>query len=125
MLDRALWALQIILAIKFLATGYGHALGVTGPKWQRPLELTGPRAGLVLRVSAVFCLLGALGLILPGVTGILPWLTPLAAAGLVLLMVRGILFHLRCRPGASVLPSVVLLSLAGFVALGRGWLAPL
>ena len=125
MLDKALWALQVVLAIKFVTTGYGHALGATGPKWQRPLELTGPRAGLVLRVSAVFCLLGALGLILPGVTGILPWLTPLAAAGLALLMVRGILFHLRCRPGASVLPGVVLLALAGFVALGRGWLAPL
>lgn len=125
MIDKALWILQIILAVKFATTAFGHAFGASGPRWQRPLELTGPRAGLILRVSAVFCLLGALGMILPGVTGILPWLTPLAAAGLALLTVRGILFHLRCRPGASVIPGAVLEGMALFVAVGRGWLAPL
>lgn len=85
----------------------------------------GPRARTVLIVSADSCLLGALGLILPGVTGILPWLTPLAAALLAALTARGILFHRHCREEASDVPSLVLLALALFVAVGRWSLAPL
>jgi VIT1/CCC1 family predicted Fe2+/Mn2+ transporter len=71
-------------------------------------------------------LLGALGLVLPSVTGILPWLTPLAAAGLVLDMLGAITTHIRRH---EVMPYVaanlVLLILAAVVAYGRFAIVPL
>jgi uncharacterized membrane protein YphA (DoxX/SURF4 family) len=64
-------------------------------------------------------LAGAIGLILPLLTNILAWLTPLAAIGLVVVQVLAIGFHLM-RKEAQVLPmNVVLLALAAFVAWGR------
>lgn len=63
--------------------------------------------------------LGAIGLILPLLTGILAWLTPLAALCLVLVQILAIGFHLR-RSEPQVLPvNIVLLALAIFVAWGR------
>lgn len=63
--------------------------------------------------------LGAIGLILPLATGILVWLTPLAALGLALVQILAIGFHLR-RGEAQIVPvNVVLLLLALFVAWGR------
>jgi hypothetical protein len=68
--------------------------------------------------------LGAIGLVLPALTGILPWLTPLAALGLVLTMIGAALTHLR-RSEYSVIPvPAVLLILAAFVAYGRFFVLP-
>ena len=118
-MNTVLWALQIILAIKFLSVAYTHLFQTDRPNWQPGLETMGARARLVLTVSSVFSALGAAGLILPAATGILPWLTPLAAALLAVLMLRGILFHVRCRARANVMPGVVLVLMAAFVAYGR------
>ena len=63
--------------------------------------------------------LGGLGLVLPLLTGVLVWLSPLAALCLVLLQLLAIGFHLK-RGELQVLPmNVVLLLLAAFVAWGR------
>jgi putative oxidoreductase len=63
--------------------------------------------------------LGAVGLILPLLTGILAWLTPLAALCLVAVQVLAIGFHLM-RKEPQILPAnLVLLALAAFVAWGR------
>jgi hypothetical protein len=68
---------------------------------------------------------GAAGLVLPHATGIAPWLTPLAAALLVLLMVFAAVFHLRrAGEGMSVATNLILCALAAFVAYGRLVLAP-
>jgi hypothetical protein len=64
--------------------------------------------------------LGAIGLILPALTGIAPVLVPLAATGLAITMVLAAVMHLRRGDGAaSVVPNIVLFSLAVFVAWGR------
>ena len=62
-------------------------------------------------------ILGALGLILPAVTGILPVLVPLAALGLAVTMIGAVIVHLRRRE--PFIPPLVLLALAAFVAIGR------
>jgi VIT1/CCC1 family predicted Fe2+/Mn2+ transporter len=67
--------------------------------------------------------LGAIGVVLPALTGVLPWLTPLAALGLVLLMVGAALTHLRRKEYGNVAINAVLLVLAAFVAYGRFFLA--
>ena len=80
--DRTLWILQGLLAALFLFTG--------GTKLVLPIEeMTKqvPLPGLFLRFIGVAEVLGAIGLILPGLLHIRPGLTPLAAAGLVIIMI--------------------------------------
>ncbi len=78
-----------------------------------------------LRLIGVLELLAVIGLILPQLTGILPWLTPLAAVGLVLTMIGAIRLHVRRGDGIQmIIPTVVLLLLAAFVAYGRFVVVP-
>jgi hypothetical protein len=69
--------------------------------------------------------LAAAGLILPGLTGILAWLTPLAAVGLVIVMVSALGFHIVRREYLNLVANLILLTLAVIVAYGRSVLAPL
>jgi uncharacterized membrane protein len=68
-------------------------------------------------------ILGAIGLIAPAVTGVLVWLTPLAAAMIALLMVFATVFHWRRRE--RFVGNVFLLVVAAFVAYGRVAISPL
>jgi len=116
----ALWVIQALLAFVFLFAG--------GMKLVLPLEqLAGPvpLPGAFLRFIGVVEVLGGLGLILPGLTGIRPGLTPLAAAGLVLLMIGATAVTLAGGERATALIPVVVGLLAAFVAYGRWRLAPL
>ena len=80
--------------------------------------------GLFLRLLGVAEVLGAIGLILPGLLHIRPGLTPLAAAGLVLIMIGAMAITLATMgPTPALIPLVVRL-LAAFVAYGRWRLAP-
>ena len=77
-----------------------------------------PLPGVFIRFIGVCEVLGALGLILPGLTRIRPELTPLAARGLVLIMVGAVMFTPPEALATTALP-VVLGLLAAFVAYGR------
>jgi hypothetical protein len=68
--------------------------------------------------------LGGLGLVLPGLARIRPGLTPLAAAGLVIIMVGAVVSTLAVGGGAGALFPLVVGALAAFVAYGRTRLAP-
>jgi uncharacterized protein YjeT (DUF2065 family) len=68
--------------------------------------------------------LGAIGIVLPELRGILPSLTPLAAAGLVLTMIGAALTHLRRAEYGAIAVNAVLLILAAFVAYGRFFVLP-
>jgi hypothetical protein len=63
--------------------------------------------------------LGAVGVVLPALTGILPWLTPIAATGLVLTMIGAALTHLRRGEYPNIIANMVLLTLAVVVVFGR------
>ena len=69
-------------------------------------------------------LLGGLGLLLPAITGMLPWLTPLAAAALALVMLLAAGFHASRKEWSGIAFNTVLLVLAVFVAYGRFFVAP-
>ena len=118
-LTRALWIVQGLLAFTFLFAG--------GTKLVLPIEeMTKDVAlpGLFLRLLGVAEVLGAIGLILPGLLHIRPGLTPLAAAGLVLIMIGATGISLATMgPAPALIPLVVGL-LAAFVAYGRWRLAP-
>jgi hypothetical protein len=73
----------------------------------------------MVKLIGITEILGAIGLILPIWTSILPWLTPLAAIGLSIIQALAIVTHLRAGE-ARVLPvNVILLALSLFVVWGR------
>ena len=77
-----------------------------------------------VRLIGALEVLGAVGVVLPALTGILPWLTPLAALGLVLTMIGAALTHLRRKEHGGIAVNAVLLILAAFVAYGRFFVLP-
>jgi uncharacterized membrane protein YphA (DoxX/SURF4 family) len=113
-----LWGVQILLALAFLASGM---LKLTQPYDALAAQMAWVGAvppWLVLFIG-VAEVLGAVGLVLPAATGVLPWLTPLAAAGLALTMLLATLFHLA-RGELAMAPVPLLLGLlAAFVAYAR------
>jgi hypothetical protein len=115
----ALWTVQGLLAALFLWAG--------GMKLLLPLEqLAGPIAlpGWFVRFIGVAEALGALGLVLPGLLRIRPGLTPLAALGLVIVMIGATGLGLAIGDLAMTLIPLVVGLLAAFVAYGRWRLAP-
>jgi uncharacterized membrane protein YphA (DoxX/SURF4 family) len=110
----ALWIIQALLAALFLFAG------VT--KLVLPIEeMTKqiPMPGLFLRFIGVCEVLGAIGLILPWLLGIRPGLTPLAAAGLVLIMIGATVVTAMTGDIVMALFPLVVGILCAFVAHGR------
>ena len=123
----ALWVVQGLLALMFLMAG---GMKMMQPKDQI-LEKMGERMGWMedfsqntIRGIGLLEVLGALGLILPPLTGILPILAPLAAVGLILTMIGAAMTHLRRGEMQAIAPNAMLLLLAAFVAIGRFFIAP-
>lgn len=115
----ALWIVQGLLALLFLFAG--------GMKLILPLaQLTGPipLPGVFMRFIGVAEVLGALGLILPGLLRVRPGLTPLAAAGLVIIMSGATVLTLASGEMALALMPLAVGLLATFVAYGRWRLTP-
>jgi putative oxidoreductase len=123
-MNLVLWIVQALLAVAYVIAG--------GMKAFRPLDTLSKSmawvravpAGLV-RFIGIAEVLGALGLILPMITNVAPWLTVAAAAGLILLQVCATVFHVS-RQEARVVPgNVLLLLLALLVLIGRVVIVPI
>ena len=108
----ALWTVQVLLAILFLFAG-GMKLILPIAEMTKDMPMPGP----FLRFIGVAEVLGALGLVLPGLLRIRPVLTPLAAVGLAIIMTGATVLTLP-KGAAAMIPLVVGLLLA-FVAYGR------
>jgi uncharacterized membrane protein YphA (DoxX/SURF4 family) len=117
----ALWIVQGLLAVLFLFAG---GVKLVLPIEEMTKQMPVPLPGLFLRFLGVVEVLGALGLILPGLLRVRPGLTPLAAAGLVLIMIGATVITLVGGDVATALISLVVGVLATFVAYGRWRLAP-
>jgi uncharacterized membrane protein YphA (DoxX/SURF4 family) len=118
-LTYGLWVAQAVLALLFLWAG-GVKLVLPLDQLARPAPLPGP----FLRFIGVAEVLGAMGLILPGLLRLRPGLTPLAAAGLVIIMVGATAVTLASGDAAMALIPLAAGLLAVFVAVGRWRLAP-
>ena len=78
-----------------------------------------------IRLIGLLELLAAVGLIVPQLTGILPWLTPLAALGLVLTMVGAVALHVIRGDGMKTISrNIFLILLTGIIAVGRFVIVP-
>ncbi len=119
-----LWVVQVLLALVFLMSG--------------GMKLTAPVADLIAqgmtwaegrewlpRFIGASEVLGALGLIIPAATRIMPKLTGVAAAALTLVMVLAFGTHVMMNDMGHAPPSLVLGALAAFVAWGRLKAAPI
>src|SRR5690349_11715664 len=116
-----LWVLQVLLALAFLAHGglllfppaaIAEQLNASLPRWFQ----------VFLGVAEV---LAAVGLTLPGLTRIQPSLVPLAAAGIMIVMVSATVFHLSRGEVSAAMTTIVLLAMATFVAYMRWRVVPI
>lgn len=112
------WVASALLALLYLMAG---AMKGLQPKEKliAMMPWTGESSFGLVRFIGYAELAGAVGLILPVLTGILPWLTPLAALGLSLVQILAIPFHFRRGEGKVVPMNIVLLALSLFVLWAR------
>ncbi len=120
----ALWVVQGLLALAFLLAGAMKSFAPLENLKKNMAWVGQVPVGLV-RFIGVAELLGGIGLILPAVTHILPWLTAAAAIGLVLVMISAAVYHASHKEWSSIGVNVVLLLLALFIVLGRVMWSPL
>jgi len=115
----ALWIIQILLALLFLFAGgtklyfSPEVLAAMGPPNQVHLP------GLFIKFIGVCEVLGALGLVLPGLLRIRPQLTSLAAAGLLIIMIGAVVVTIAGPGVGAAIPPLVIALLCAFVAYGR------
>jgi hypothetical protein len=115
-MDVFAWVVQAMLAIVFLAHGLLYLF--PSPAVQENQKRLPFSVGFMRFIYAAE-VLAAPGLILPTLTGILSWLTPMAAVGLLPIMGGAVVFHLSRREITSAIFAAFLLALAAFVALVR------
>ena len=117
----ALWILQVLLALAFLAHGWlflapppdiAVQMNASLPRWFQ----------LFLGVAEV---LAAVGLTLPGLTRIMPWLVAWAAFGIMIVLASATVFHLYRGEISSAATTAVLLAIASFVAYMRHRVMPI
>jgi hypothetical protein len=115
----ALWAVQIFLAVAFAFSGTAKLT------MARERMLATGQTGIamfpmpVVRFTAAMELMAAFGLIAPWLSGTAKFLTPLAAAGLCVVMVGAAWAHSRLREPKAVAANALLFALAAFVVVGR------
>ena len=116
-----LWALQVLLALAFLAHGWLFLfppaemvaqMNASLPRWFQ----------LFLGIAEV---LAAVGLILPGLTRIMPWLVPAAALGIMMVLGSATVFHLVRAEISSAIITLVMFVLATAVAYLRWRVLPI
>jgi uncharacterized membrane protein YphA (DoxX/SURF4 family) len=121
MMNGVLWVLQFLLALVFLAHGW---------------LMLAPPAAMVEQINAsipvalrlfigVAEVLAAIGLTLPGVTRVQPWLVPAAAAGLTIVMVCATILHLIRSEFSAAVTAAILLGLVVFVGYMRWKVMPI
>jgi uncharacterized membrane protein YphA (DoxX/SURF4 family) len=116
-----LWVLQVLLAAAFLA--HGWLLLAPPPEVVEQMNASLPRWFQIFLGTAE--VLAAVGLILPGITRILPWLVTWAAAGIIIVMVSATGYHLMRGEISSAAITFVLLVMAAILAYGRVRLRPI
>jgi hypothetical protein len=116
-----LWVLQVLLAVAFFA--HGWLFLAPPPDIAALMDASLPRwFQLSLGVAEI---LAAVGLTLPGLTRIMPWLVTWAAGGIVIVMVSATVYHIVRDEVSSAAITTVLLAMAMFVAYMRHRVVPI
>jgi hypothetical protein len=116
-----LWVLQVLLAVAFFAHGclflfppaaIADQMNASLPRWFQ----------LFLGVAEI---LAAVGLTLPGLTRIQPWLVAWAAAGIMVVMISATILHVMRNEVSAAITTAVLLAIATYVAYMRWRVVPI
>jgi uncharacterized membrane protein YphA (DoxX/SURF4 family) len=113
----ALWVVQILLAVAFIAAGGMKIFAYE--KYKAASEKNGPtnlKRGLVTFIG-LSEVAGAIGVVLPMAANVAPWLSPTAAAGIATVMLLAVVYHVRRHEPPAAPAGLFLLAL--FVAIGR------
>jgi uncharacterized membrane protein len=113
-----LWIVQGLLAVMFLMAGFMKSFTPI-EKLAESLPWVKEFSPALVRFIGISELLGALGLILPSMLRIKPQLTPVAALGILIIMVLATGFHLMRAENEALPITVIIGALALFVAWGR------
>ena len=117
-----LWILQVLLALLFLFAG---ALKLILPIEEMTKQMPVHLPGWFLQFIGVCEVLGGIGLILPSLLRIKPWLTPLAAVGLLIILIGAVAIGLMSGTiGPAIFPFIIALLIL-FVIYGRWRAAPI
>ncbi len=116
-----LWVLQVLLAVAFFA--HGWLLLMLPPEIAAQMNASLPRWFWVFLGWAE--ILAAVGLTLPGLTRILPWLVKCAALGVMIVMISATVWHLVRGEFSSAAITALLLLMATFTAYARWRIAPI
>jgi uncharacterized membrane protein YphA (DoxX/SURF4 family) len=119
LLSVALWISQVLLAIVFFYSGV-----MKSTKTEKELVAMGQTgvenlSGSLIRFIGVSEILGAAGIILPWLTGIVPILTPIAATSLATIMILAAIVHFRRNEKTTAMQNLLILLVCAFVAYGR------
>jgi uncharacterized membrane protein YphA (DoxX/SURF4 family) len=120
-MNTVLWVLQVLLAVAFLAHGWLFL--------SPPAELVDQMNASLPRWFQLFIgvaeVLAAVGLTLPGLTRILPWLVICAAVGIMIVTASATVFHVARGEMGSAATTLVLFGIAAFVAYMRYRVVPI
>jgi uncharacterized membrane protein YphA (DoxX/SURF4 family) len=117
-MDAGLWVAQGLLAVMFLMVGTAKVTKSKEELAERLDWVEDFSEGTIKFIGSVE-ILAAIGLILPGLTGIAPILVPIAATGLVVTQIGAVIVHVRRSEPQMIIGNVVLIALGLFVAWGR------
>lgn len=113
----ALWIVQSLLAVAFGMAGFMKVAAPLNQLAEMGMTFVMEHKEITVRFIGVCELLGAIGLILPSALRIKPILTPLAALGILVIMILAIFQHLS--KGEPIVSNIVMIALSAFVAWGR------
>ena len=120
-MNRWLWVLQGLLAIVFLA----HGLMLLFPPESIVEQMNASLPRWLQVLLGVAEVAAAVGLTLPGLTGVMPALVPAAAVGIMIVMVSATVFHVMRAEWSSAVITFVLLLMASYVAYMRWSVTPI
>lgn len=116
-----LWVLQVLLAVAFLAHGWMFLFP--------PADMVAIMNASIPPALRIFIglaeVLAAIGLTLPGLTRILPWLVPSAAAGLMIVMIGAVILHVLRGEVSATITTAILFALLTCVAYMRWKVRPI
>ena len=116
-----LWSLQVLLAAAFFA--HGWLVLAPPPEIAQQMLASLPRWFWVF--LGVAEILAAIGITLPGLTRVQPWLVSWAAVGIMIVMVSATVYHIARGEISSAIITLVLLAMATFVAYARARILPI
>jgi len=120
-MNTVLWIVQGLIAVMFAMAGLMKLSKSRDDlmKQKDMIWVESVSAGNI-KLIGLLELLAAMGLIIPQLTRILPWLTPYAALGLILTMAGAMALHVKRGDGMNAISrNLMLMLLAGFIAIGR------